>query len=116
MVLVSASGASPRSQIFYSRVKGQAEEAVRSLGIPRVVMLRPSLLIGDRTEKRSAEGAAIWAWRALRPVLPRGVAARLGTPVEALVRAMVDQSLIFEPGRCVLEAPELLNTPELRTG
>ena len=43
--LVSASGANPQSPIFYSRVKGEAEVAVSQLKIPRIVILRPGLLI-----------------------------------------------------------------------
>lgn len=46
--LVSAMGADPRSRVFYSRVKGETEEALASL-LPRtLVIARPSLLAGDR--------------------------------------------------------------------
>lgn len=54
-LLVSAYGASVSSPFFYSRVKGQLEEAVSELEIPRVVFLQPSLLLGKREEFRLTE-------------------------------------------------------------
>lgn len=59
-VLVSSAGANPRSPFFYSRVKGETEEAVKAAGIPGVSILRPSLLLGDRKERRAGEE---WAKR-----------------------------------------------------
>jgi uncharacterized protein YbjT (DUF2867 family) len=46
---VSALGAHARSSSFYTRVKGEAEEALAALGFERLVLARPSLLAGDRT-------------------------------------------------------------------
>jgi uncharacterized protein YbjT (DUF2867 family) len=46
--LVSAMGADLRSAVFYNRTKGEAEAAVRALGFTRMVVARPSLLVGDR--------------------------------------------------------------------
>jgi uncharacterized protein YbjT (DUF2867 family) len=56
--LVSAIGAHPRSRIFYNRVKGQAEEAVRHVGFPSGTILRPSVLGGQRDQPRPAERLA----------------------------------------------------------
>ncbi|SDE37466.1 Uncharacterized conserved protein YbjT, contains NAD(P)-binding and DUF2867 domains [Paenibacillus sp. UNCCL117] len=57
-VIVSSLGADPQSRIFYSRVKGETERDLTALGLPRLVILRPSLLLGDRQEKRPGERAA----------------------------------------------------------
>jgi uncharacterized protein YbjT (DUF2867 family) len=46
--LVSAMGASPRSGVFYSRVKGELEEALAQMAFQGLVIARPSLLVGDR--------------------------------------------------------------------
>lgn len=53
--LVSAVGADPKSRVFYSRVKGEAEEAIAGLGFAGLHIFRPSILIGHRTERRPAE-------------------------------------------------------------
>lgn len=54
-LLVSSMGADKKSKIFYNQVKGEVENAVSKLGYPRLDMLRPSLLLGDRGESRFAE-------------------------------------------------------------
>lgn len=54
--LVSAMGADKDSLFYYNRVKGQIEDAVSGLGFDAVHLMRPSLLLGDRQEKRLGEG------------------------------------------------------------
>jgi len=46
--LVSAMGADAKSKVFYSRVKGELENALASMPFEGVVFARPSLLVGDR--------------------------------------------------------------------
>ena len=54
-LLVSAAGADARSSMFYNRVKGELEEAVRQLGYPSLTIARPSLLLGERSPPRRGE-------------------------------------------------------------
>lgn len=56
--MVSSLSASPRSPVFYSRVKGRAEQALREIGFDTLHILRPSLLLGDRAEARLGEAIA----------------------------------------------------------
>lgn len=55
---VSSLGADPRSPMFYSRTKGELEAALRDVGFPRLTIVRPSLLLGDRKEFRFGERIA----------------------------------------------------------
>lgn len=57
-LVVSAMGANAKSGIFYNRVKGEMESAVSQLNIPQKQVFRPSLLMGNRTEKRGGEKIA----------------------------------------------------------
>ncbi len=57
-LLVSALGADKDSSIFYNRTKGEVEHAVTTVGFDSLHIFRPSLLLGDRKEKRSGEDAA----------------------------------------------------------
>ena len=68
-LLVSALGASVRAPAFYSRVKGELEAAVAKLGFAAVHIFRPSLLVGEREEKRTAEHIGLIVGRALSVVL-----------------------------------------------
>lgn len=54
-LLVSALGARPQSRVFYNRVKGETEEAIRAMDFPRLTIVRPSLLLGNRPEFRLGE-------------------------------------------------------------
>lgn len=46
--LVSAMGADRNSKVFYSRVKGELEDALARLPFEGLVIARPSMLVGDR--------------------------------------------------------------------
>ena len=54
-LVVSAMGANSKSAVFYNKVKGLTEEALMSIGFNQLVIFRPSLLLGDRHDKRFAE-------------------------------------------------------------
>ena len=69
-VLVSSAGASPRSRVFYSRMKGELERDVEALGFERTRVLRPGLLDGERAEVRMGERVALGLLRPLSPILP----------------------------------------------
>ena len=58
-VLISSSGANAKSSIFYSRIKGELEEAVKKLNFEKIVILQPSVLDGDRKEVRFGESVGI---------------------------------------------------------
>jgi uncharacterized protein YbjT (DUF2867 family) len=57
-LFVSALGADRRSRVFYNRVKGDAEEAIRDLPFDGTQIFRPSLLLGEREEFRLGERIA----------------------------------------------------------
>jgi len=46
--LVSAMGADAHSKVFYSRVKGELENALAKMPFDGVVIARPSMLVGNR--------------------------------------------------------------------
>ena len=54
-LVVSAVSSNARSPFFYSRVKGQMERALIKLDLPLLAILQPSLLRGEREDKRRAE-------------------------------------------------------------
>ncbi len=94
LAVVSAMGADPDSRIFYNRVKGETEAALRTLGYETLVIARPSLLVGDRTSlgqsARIGETLGQWATAVLRPVIPanyRAIAAR--DVAAAMLRAVI---------------------------
>jgi uncharacterized protein YbjT (DUF2867 family) len=99
-LLVSALGANPRSRIFYNRVKGEVEEAVLALPYRSVTIARPSLLLGERRDRRLGEEigkrVAFLVPSKYKPVQAQAVAA-------ALVRLAREDA----PGRRVIESEEI---------
>jgi len=76
--VVSAMGADPKSGLFYNRVKGELEEALRALAFEGLVIARPSFLAGDRASLgqpvRRGEGIALAVSRLLGPLAPKNFA------------------------------------------
>jgi uncharacterized protein YbjT (DUF2867 family) len=56
LLLVSSVGADANSSVFYSKVKGEIEDAVKEMPFWSVKIFQPSLLLGNRNETRLAEG------------------------------------------------------------
>jgi len=88
-LLVTALGADPSSRIFYSRVKGEIEQAVRELPFQGIQIFRPSFLMGERGEARLAERIGVPIARAVAPLLVGPL--RRYRPIDAadVARAMV---------------------------
>ena len=68
--LVTAVGANPKSKFFYVRTKGETERDVTALNFEHTHIFRPSMIMGNRKEKRSVlEVALMKSWSAFDPLL-----------------------------------------------
>ncbi|PTY37393.1 hypothetical protein BGP77_12855 [Saccharospirillum sp. MSK14-1] len=65
---VSSVGANADSRNLYLRTKGQAEQELIALNFPRLTVLRPSMLLGERSEFRLLERLGTPVLRALTPI------------------------------------------------
>ena len=93
-LVLSSLGADPDARVYYSRVKGEMEAAVRQTPFRAIHIFRPSLLLGQRAAPRLGErlGAAMLAL--VRPLL-RGSwrkyrAVPAATVAQAMLRAAQD--------------------------
>ena len=103
-VVVSAMGANPSSRIFYNATKGKMEVDALAAFPGKTYIVRPSLIMGNRGEKRLGEGLAQRIFGVVNPVLPaklRGIQAR--TIARAML-AIANQ----QPVVAVLENDRLL--------
>jgi uncharacterized protein YbjT (DUF2867 family) len=55
LVLLSSAGANSSSKVFYSRIKGELDDAVQKLNFESISIIRPSMLAGNRKEFRLGE-------------------------------------------------------------
>lgn len=100
LVVISALGANAGSKVFYNRVKGETEEALKAMDWPQLTIARPSLLLGARHEFRLGERLAAPLLRWL-PGKYRGIDAC------ALARALWRLALEEEDGVRVIESSDL---------
>lgn len=100
-LLVSSIGAAASSRFFYLRVKGELEDALRTLGFRSVTIVRPSILLGDRSEARFGEEVAK-RFGAFFPGKWRPVHA--GDVAKALVRS----AKADVPGLHIIESSEIV--------
>ena len=64
-IFVSALYANPKSSGNYVRFKGLVEEELKRLNFPKLALMRPSFLMGDRKEKRVGEKIGIFVFKLL---------------------------------------------------
>jgi len=100
LVAISAIGADPHASVFYNRVKGEMEQALKEQDWPQLTLVRPSLLLGPRNEFRLGERLAAPFMRWL-PGKYRGI------ETTALARALWRLALEEDRGLRVVESDEL---------
>lgn len=89
VLLVSAVGANPNSNIFYIRTKGKVEEDIIALGFKHTYIFQPSMLMGDRKEHRPLEKFLIGAFSAINPLLIGSLKKYRGIQDKDLAKAMI---------------------------
>lgn len=105
-LMVSALGADARSSVFYNRVKGEVEQAVREVGIEKSYFFRPSLLLGARVEFRVGERVAMAAATLIAPVLIGGLTRYRPIQADVVAAAMIHAALLDLPAG-VIESEEI---------
>jgi uncharacterized protein YbjT (DUF2867 family) len=87
-LLVSAIGADASSSIFYSRVKGELEDALKKLGYKSLHIFQPSFIAGPRKEKRVGERIGLAIFSFISPLFIGPLKKYAPIPAEHIARAM----------------------------
>ena len=100
-LLVTAMGASAKSSVFYNRVKGEIEAAVRGLDFDSVSIFRPSFINGKRREKRPMERVSVEVLKRLARLMPAKY-----RPLDdvKIARAMLHSAKCAAPGIHIVES------------
>jgi uncharacterized protein YbjT (DUF2867 family) len=107
-LIVTAVGADPTSSLFYNRVKGEVEDGLRAIPFPGGLRIfRPSMLLGERGERRPAERVAAGMMRATRGMFVGGLTRYRPIEAEAVARAMWHAALEPAGGVQVYEGKSL---------
>lgn len=104
-VLISAGMANAKSPVFYSRMKGELEQAIRALNFESVILFRPGLLSRPQTDRpgeRISESVLkffnkIGLFKKMAPL-----------PVHQLARLMLQYGKQKNSGAHVIESAKIL--------
>lgn len=105
--IVSSIGADIKSNSFYLKLKGEVEKSIIDLDFDSTFIYRPSLLMGDRKEKRVFEGIA----KALSPLLDFYMIGKLenyrSIQASTVAKAMINNSLSNNLGTHIYQTKEI---------
>jgi len=96
--LVSALGANTASGNFYTKMKGETEEDIKKTGVKCIHIYQPSVLTGDRKEKRVTERTLIRLMGFINLFLWGGLRKYRSIPAATVAVAMYKQSLTRREG------------------
>lgn len=96
--LVSSMGANSNSTIFYSRLKGEIEMAIRELNYESYFIYRPSLLLGSRNESRPLETISQYLMRVLNILFVGPLKKIKAIPGSTVSKAMLKKALQNQKG------------------
>lgn len=94
-ILVSAYGANPKSKIFYSKMKGELEEAVKQLHFNKITIFKPGML----ERKDSDRTGEVLGSRIIKFANKIGLLeSQKPLPTDILAKAMINSSKIKSNG------------------
>ena len=106
IAVVSSLGASISSKNYYLRIKGEMEEGILKLNFENIAIVRPSMLLGERKEKRAAEAVGKVVMRTFKPLLTGKLRKYRAIHGKDVARAMI-AILQKEPVKNVYDSDEL---------
>ena len=108
VVMISARGANELSLFGYMRVKGHIERYAKELGFEKLVIARPSLLMGERSESRVLEGLSISIAKPLVTPLQRLIPKSAPIRDSELAQALAKSAQVTKKSLWIIENDELI--------
>ena len=105
--LVSSVGANPKTSNFYLKVKGETEKDLEAMGFESLIILRPSMLMGERKEFRLGELIGKGAMTLLNPIMIGSLSKYKGIQGKTVANAMVKLGKESLKGTHVIEGNDL---------
>jgi uncharacterized protein YbjT (DUF2867 family) len=106
IIIISAIGANADSSVFYNRTKGEMERDVSEQKVPHSYILRPSLITGNRNEKRGLEKLGSAVFKALNFLLVGPLKKYRSIDASVIARAMIEVDQV-KPTSLIIESDEI---------
>src|SRR5690606_5631154 len=88
--VISALGADESSKMFYNRIKGEMELDVIAQNIESTYIFQPSLIAGDREEKRTFENLAKSLMKVVNPIMIGSLKKYRSIHPETIAKGMIE--------------------------
>lgn len=111
VAVVSSLGAGVGSKNYYLRIKGEMEEGILKLNFENIAIVRPSMLLGERKEKRTGEAVGKIVMKTFKPLLAGKLRKYRAIHGRDVARAMI-VILQKEPVKNVYESDDLQKIAE----
>jgi len=105
--LISSSGANANSPFFYLKVKGSIENDLQKIGFDKLVILRPGLLLGKRSESRPLEAITIKLSPFFSPLFRGPLKKYRPSTSEAVARKLIHLTINAGDGVQVVETQDI---------
>lgn len=106
IAVVSSIGATEESRNYYLRIKGEMEKEIQKLDFERSYIVRPSMLLGGRKERRAGEIIGKVIMKTVQPVLAGKLKKFRAIHGRDVAKVMI-VLLQGEPGNRIIESDEL---------
>lgn len=97
-VIVSSVGANSHSNTFYLKLKGELENTIHNIGLRSVHIMQPSMLLGERREKRTGESLLQGSMKILSGLLGGSYRKYRAIHGKTVAKAMLNAAKKNEPG------------------
>jgi len=106
-LLVSSAGANYTSSNFYLQMKGNLDDKIQHLNYEQIYIFRPSILVGDRSEKRLGEAIGIKLAGIIIKIIPALIKYR---PIEA---SRVAEAMIYSANQNTSDKIKIYHPEEI---
>lgn len=108
LAVVSSIGANLASSNYYLRIKGEMERSILEIDFETIAIVRPSLLLGERNEKRFGESISKIIMKAFGFILFGNLKKYRAIEGRDVAKAMI-RILFEEKGKSIFESDQVQN-------
>ena len=113
IAVMSSLGANANSTVFYPKTKGEMESSVLEMEIPNTFLLRPSMIMGPRKEKRFGETMGKMIAFIIGPLLVGPLKKYKGIHAETIAKAMINLCNSKSEIKGIIESDRIWDLAEL---
>lgn len=107
---VSSIGANSKSSNFYLRTKGELEQLLTQLSFEKTIIVRPSIILGERNEFRLGEKIGIVFATLFAPLMVGKLKKYRGVHAQKIARCLITEALNSNNKKlCIFESDVIQN-------